>query len=91
MELSRTVAICKALEEVKKASSKWIKTMSPEFSRFAWQGGYGVFAVSESNAPAVHKYFAEQKDHHRRKTFQEEYTAFLQKHRVPCDERYVWD
>lgn len=65
------------MEEVKKASSKWIKTQGPEFSRFAWQAGYGAFAVSESNVSALRESIADQREHHRRKSFQEEYRAFI--------------
>jgi len=90
-ELARTVAVCVAVEEVKKSSSKWIKTQGVEFAGFAWQAGYGVFAVSESNVPAVREYIAGQPEHHRRKTFQEEYRTFLERHGVAFDERYVWD
>jgi REP element-mobilizing transposase RayT len=90
-ELARTVAVCDAVEEVKKASSKWIKTQGPEFALFAWQAGYGVFAVSESNAAVVREYIAGQQEHHRKKSFQDEYRVFLERHRVAFDERYVWD
>jgi len=85
------VAVSQAVEEVKKASSKWIKTQGAEFARFAWQAGYGAFAVSESNVAAVRDYIAAQEEHHRKKSFQEEYRAFLGRHRVAFDERYVWD
>jgi REP element-mobilizing transposase RayT len=90
-ELSRTVAVREVVEEVKTSSSKWIKTQGKEFAGFAWQAGYGAFGVSESNRLAVEKYIAGQKEHHRKKSFQEEYRAFLEKHRVVYDERYVWD
>ena len=90
-ELGRTVAVCDAVEEVKKASSKWLKTQGVEFAVFSWQAGYGAFAVSESNVEAVRQYIAGQREHHRRKTFQEEYLAFLARHKIPFDERYVWD
>ncbi len=90
-ELSRTVAVSQAVEEVKKASSKWLKTQGAALGGFAWQAGYGAFAVSESNVPAVRQYVADQREHHRAKTFQEEYRAFMARHRVAFDERYVWD
>jgi len=90
-ELGRTVAVSEAVEEVKKTSSKWIKTQSTEFARFAWQAGYGAFAVSESNVTVVREYIAAQQEHHRKKSFQEEYRAFLKRHRVSFDEKYVWD
>ncbi len=90
-ELGRTVAVSEAVEEAKKVSSKWIKTQGVEFRAFAWQAGYGAFAVSESNVPAVREYIAGQREHHRVKSFQEEYRAFLKRHGVAFDERYVWD
>jgi len=90
-DLARTVSISQAVEDVKKASSKWIKTQGPEFAGFAWQSGYGAFAVSESNVEAVREYIANQREHHRKKSFQEEYRQFLERHRIAFDERYVWD
>ena len=90
-ELGRTVAVSTAVEEVKKTSSKWIKTQGDEFAGFSWQAGYGAFAVSESNVAAVREYIAGQEEHHRQKSFQDEYRAFLERHRVAFDERYVWD
>ncbi len=90
-ELARTVAVANAVEQVKKTSSKWIKTQGAEFARFAWQAGYGAFAVSQSNVTAVRQYIANQQRHHRKKSFEDEYRAFLQRHNVPFDENYVWD
>jgi REP-associated tyrosine transposase len=89
--LGRTVAVSKAVEEVKKTSSKWIKTQGAELAGFAWQAGYGAFAVSESNVDAVRKYIANQQEHHRKRSFQDEYRDFLARHRVSFDEKYVWD
>jgi len=90
-ELARTVAVSSAVESVKKTSSKWIKTQGSEFAGFAWQTGYGVFAVSESNVLAVREYIAGQREYHRSKSFQEEYRTFLERNRINFDERYVWD
>lgn len=90
-ELARTVTISNAVEEVKTASSKWIKTQGPEFAAFAWQSGYGAFAVSESNVADVRDYIADQQAHHQRNSFEDEYRAFLDRHRLNFDERYVWD
>ena len=90
-DLARTISISQAVEDVKKSSSKWVKTQGPEFAGFAWQAGYGAFAVSESNVETVRAYIANQREHHRTKTFQEEYRAFLERHKVAFDERYVWD
>jgi REP element-mobilizing transposase RayT len=90
-DLGRTVSISAAVEEVKKTSSKWIKTQGTPFSMFAWQAGYGAFAVSESNVAEVRAYIANQAEHHRKKSFQEEYRSFLARHGIDYDERYVWD
>ena len=89
--LARTAAISDVVEEVKKSTSKWIKTKGTAFSQFYWQSGYGAFSVSQSNLDQVLKYVANQAEHHRRKTFQEEYREFLKRHGIAFDERYVWD
>ena len=74
---------------VKTNSSRWIR--EKQKGNFAWQTGYGAFSVSESNVPAVTQYIATQEDHHKKRTFQQEYVAFLKKNKVPYDERYIWD
>ncbi len=90
-ELSRTVSIAEAVEEVKKSSSKWIKTQGTELEGFAWQTGYSAFAVSPSNVDRVRRYIENQREHHRKTSFQDEYRALLIRHGVEFDERYVWD
>jgi putative transposase len=57
---------------------------------FAWQEGYGAFSVSKSAVPSVREYIREQEKHHLRRTFQEEYREFLEKHGIDFDERYLW-
>ena len=74
---------------VKANSSRWVREKhSP---RFGWQTGYGVFSVSESSVAAVTAYIAEQEEHHKKHSFQEEFVAFLTKNHVEYDERYIWD
>ena len=90
-ELGRTVSISAAVEAVKKSSSKWIKTQGEEFAGFSWQAGYGAFAVSESQVPSVRDYIAGQREHHRKRDFQEEYRTLLDRHGLAFDERYGWD
>ncbi len=90
-ELARTVPVSHVVEEVKRSSSKWLKTQPGVEPGFAWQSGYGVFSVSASNMPAVRDYVAMQREHHRKRSFQDELRALLQKHGVEYDERYVWD
>ena len=89
--VSRTHAVCDIVEEIKKNSSKWIKTKSPDLRDFQWQNGYGIFSVSQSNVAAVKRYIAGQEGHHRTMTFEEEFRRLLEKHEVDYDERYVWD
>ena len=58
---------------------------------FAWQTGYGVFSVSESSVSEVTKYIAGQEEHHKKRSFQEEFVAFLKKNHVEYDPRYIWE
>jgi putative transposase len=89
--LSKKVALMKLLEEVKSHSSKWIKTRDESLKDFYWQDGYGAFSVNPSEVDKVIAYITNQHEHHRKKTFQDEYRAFLKKYKVEYDERYVWD
>ncbi|MBM4161785.1 MAG: IS200/IS605 family transposase [Ignavibacteria bacterium] len=89
--LSRNITIAKLVGDVKRASSKWIKTKGRMLTKFAWQNGYGVFSVGQSEVERVREYIAGQEEHHRKKTFQDEYRSFLKEYGVDYDERYVWD
>jgi REP element-mobilizing transposase RayT len=87
--LRATHALATFVQDIKQTSSRWIhETIG--INNFAWQPGYGAFTVSASNCPAVKEYIANQMEHHRVKSFQEEYVAFLQKHGVDYDEKYLW-
>jgi REP element-mobilizing transposase RayT len=79
------------VKEIKRVSSRWIKIHDPTLYDFAWQSGYGVFSVSASNLETVRQYVAEQVEHHRTATFQDELRALLQKNGTEWDERYAWD
>ena len=89
--LSRTVTVASLVETVKTSSSKWLKTQLPTMSRFAWQRGYGAFSVGPSDRDALCSYIDNQEEHHRTRSFQDEYRTFLMKYGVTYDERYVWD
>ena len=89
--LSRNYSIAKVVGELKRSSSKWVKQKGHMLKKFAWQNGYGVFSVSQSQVDRVRQYIAGQEEHHRKQTFQDEFRAFLKKHEVKFDERYVWD
>jgi REP element-mobilizing transposase RayT len=79
------------IKELKRVSSLWIKRRDPALRAFAWQAGFGVFSVSASNTTRVERYIAHQEEHHRKVTFQDEFRAFLRRHGVEWDERYVWE
>ena len=86
-----TLSISELVRVVKANSSKWTKEKWPQQAQFAWQEGYGAFSVSESAAKDVALYIANQEEHHRRRSFQDEFIALLRKHNITYDERYIWD
>ena len=88
--MSPIVPIAKLAEILKSHSSKWIKTKSPQFSNFFWQTGYGAFSVSEQGLKNVTNYICNQHEHHRVKTFQEEFKEMLIENEIEFDERYLW-
>ncbi len=91
VRLSRTVTIAVLVEKLKTASSKWLKTQAAALSGFAWQRGYGAFSVGPADLAAVVSYIDNQAEHHRTRSFQEEYRALLNKYGIEFDERFVWD
>jgi putative transposase len=91
LSLPPTMAIAKAMQLIKGGSSKWIHETFPEQRLFAWQEKYGAFSVSVSQLETTTRYIRDQKEHHRERSFQEEFMALLKKHRIEFDERYLWD
>jgi REP element-mobilizing transposase RayT len=89
--LSRKIALMKLVEELKSHSSNWIKSKGQKYRKFYWQNGYGGFSVNPTQLEVVQKYIQNQKEHHRKSTFQDEYRVFLKKYDMEFDERYVWD
>ncbi len=89
--LSRKVAQMKLLEGIKKQSSKWIKTKGQAYSNFYWQDGYGIFSINPTETDKVIDYIQLQQEHHKHKSFQDEFIAFLKKYQVEYDDRYIWD
>ncbi len=88
---SRTITIANLIETVKTAPSKWMKEQGSQYEEFFWQRGYGAFSVSQSQVDKVRAYIANQEEHHRHITFQEEFRELCRKHEIEIDERYVWD
>jgi len=87
---SKKITLSHVMEEVKKSSSKWIKTKGSAFQSFGWQDGYGAFTIGESQIDALKPYISGQKERHKKLTFQQELVALLRKYRVEYDERYIW-
>ncbi len=88
--MSKHVTVIDFMENVKKSSSFWIKAQGRSFADFHWQEGYAAFSIGESGVPALQRYIANQKEHHRKITFKEELIAFLKKYGIEYDERYIW-
>jgi putative transposase len=87
----RTIAPADLVREIKIGSSKWIKERDRRLAAFHWQGGYGMFSISPAHREGLEKYIANQAEHHRVISFQEEYRRLLTRYGVELDERYVWD
>lgn len=91
VSLPRTLPLSKLIEELKKGSSKWLKTKGSLYVDFAWQNGYGAFSIGQSAYDDLRKYIQTQKDHHKNFSFENEFRAFLNKYRISYDEKYVFD
>lgn len=91
IRLSRSSDIAKLVAELKASSSKWLKTQSPSLAKFAWQRGYGAFSVGPLDLAALIQYIDGQELHHRKRSFQDEFRAFLKRYGMECDEEHLWD
>jgi REP element-mobilizing transposase RayT len=91
LSMPPSISVSEAIKRIKGGSSGWVKDNFHGLKRFGWQDGYGAFTVSKTQIPEVDEYIRNQREHHRLKTFQEEYRAFLDKHEIEYDERYLWD
>jgi putative transposase len=89
--LPRTLSCSKLLEDVKKSSSAWINKQHPDCRNFMWQAGYGAFSLCPKELPNLLDYIDNQRNHHQRQTFQEEYRELLGEYGISYDEAYVWD
>ena len=86
-----TIAVAKIVQHIKGGSSGWIHETFPELRDFAWQDEYAAFTVSKSAMPDVTAYIANQREHHRTRTFEDQYLAILERHGVEYDKRYALD
>jgi len=87
----RQKTIAGLVRDVKSGSSKWLKQQYPHLRDFEWQAGYGAFSISPSHKEILKRYIANQMEHHRKESFQDELRRLLKKYGVDFDERYVWD
>lgn len=90
LSLPSTLSISKAIQLIKGGSSTWVSKTFDEFKDFQWQEGYGAFSVSISHIENTINYINNQKGHHKKQTFQEEYLMILKKHGIEYDEQYLW-
>jgi REP element-mobilizing transposase RayT len=89
LSLPSMMSFAKAVQLIKGGSSKWVHD-SFRNKKFEWQEGYGAFGVSASQVPKTIAYINNQQEHHRKKTFQEEFLELLKKHGIEHDTRYVF-
>jgi REP element-mobilizing transposase RayT len=89
--MSRTETVSNIVGHLKKSSNDWLRDRDRKFRDFYWQGGYGIFSVSQSAVEEVREYIRNQREHHQHVSFQDEYRAFLKRYEMEFDERYVWD
>lgn len=78
------------MHDVKQGSSLWVNKNHLVMGKFSWQEGFGVFSYGSSQIPAIYKYIENQKEHHKKRTFMEEYILFLKLFNVDYDERYIY-
>ena len=89
--ISPTKPISDAIREIKANSSKWVNELFELSERFEWQKGYGAFTVSYSHQQLVKNYIQNQKEHHHKKSFKEEYIALLKSHDITFEEKYLFE
>jgi len=90
ISLHPQTSVAEIMRLMKTNSSKWTHETFPRKADFAWQTGYGAFSVSHSNLGQVQRYITNQEEHHRQVSFEEEFVAFLRRHGVDHEEKYLW-
>lgn len=91
LSLPSTMAVAKAVQLVKGGSSKWVRDTFPDYREFEWQAGYGAFSIGATQAERTIKYIEDQEEHHRGRSFEEEFLEILKVHGIEYDPRYIWD
>ncbi len=91
VSMPSTISISKAMQLIKGGSSKWIHETFPEHRLFEWQEGYGAFSIGIGDVERTVSYINNQAEHHGKMDFKTEFLAFLKKHGIEYDERYIFD
>ena len=89
--LGKSVEVSNLIRDMKRDSSKWVKAEQPRLADFHWQAGYGAFSISPAHVDALKQYIADQEQHHRQETFQDEFRRLCKKYGLEIDERYAWN
>ena len=88
--LPRTISMSDFVEDIKRNSSHWIKSLASEYAKFSWQRGYSIYSVSHSKLDAVMHYIQNQEEHHKKISFRDEYVQWLKEYDVDFDNKYLW-
>jgi REP-associated tyrosine transposase len=91
LSIPQTMSIAQVMQKIKGVSSKWVHDEFPKHRDFKWQKGYGAFGIGLSQMKRTVEYIENQEEHHKGKTFEQEFVAFLKKNDLPYDERYIFD
>jgi putative transposase len=89
ISLPTTLSIAKSIQLIKGGSSKWVHDTFPAYSNFGWQLGYAAFSVDINRVKGLIRYINTQKEHHLKKSYQDEYMSVLRKNKINYDERYL--
>ena len=85
------MALADLVEDIKTGSSKYINRNKWVRGRFSWQEGYGAFSYGHSQLDTIIRYIRNQEHHHRRRSFKDEYLAWLKKYEIPFEDKYVFE
>lgn len=88
--LPRTQSVSDFVEDIKRESSRWLKTLAPSYNSFCWQRGYAIYSISQTKVDIVRNYISRQEEHHRTMTFRDEYEQWLKEYNVEYDYKYLW-
>ena len=87
----KDVKVYELVRDLKRESAKWLKEDGSQLKPFRWQSGYGAFSISPSHVDPLTAYIADQEEHHRKLTFQDEFRRLCAKYGVELEERYAWE